>query len=442
MRAIGVVVLACLTFAACTSSNDLPPLTNPPPTPSTSATSPTNEATPPATETTPGVVVPEGSDPVGAATTDDLDAIAGRLVFRNDNGDLVVASPDGSDEVVLSHREQQLGSQPTWSSSGTQVAWSSLSTDGPLLVIADADGTNIRSSAVPTPAFYLSWSPDDVWLAGLRNGPAGIELIIVDPIDASARAVGPGQPFFTDWTTNQSLVAAIGGTALVDIPTSADEPTVQRPLTSPLGVFQSPIVLPDGDVIVALRDGDLNVVTRLSGIVEARLGTAKGPVVMALNHAGTELAVFVAREETLSEVISFQTADLPALPAGQVSIIDLETGVVSTREETQIGAINWSPDDTTLALLQFGDSKARWLYARDDEVIRGVVFVPSRELASVYLPFSDQYQRSSTWWAPDSSAFVTSGAIDGEAGVWVDIIDDGKGPARIGGGDIAFWSPN
>ena len=36
---------------------------------------------------------------------------------------------------------------------------------------------------------------------------------------------------------------------------------------------------------------------------------------------------------------------------------------------------------------------------------------------------------------------VFSGTIDGESGVWVDLIDDDRGAARIADGDIAFWSP-
>jgi hypothetical protein len=58
-----------------------------------------------------------------------------------------------------------------------------------------------------------------------------------------------------------------------------------------------------------------------------------------------------------------------------------------------------------------------------------------------YLPFADQYNRSHTWWAPDSSAFVFSGSIDDRSGIWVDVIDDDLGPALVAAGSIAFWSP-
>ena len=72
----------------------------------------------------------------------------------------------------------------------------------------------------------------------------------------------------------------------------------------------------------------------------------------------------------------------------------------------------------------------------------GAEFFPSARFSQRYLPFFDQYNLSSTAWSPTSDAIVFAGTIDNEAGVFVDLVSDDAGPARITEGEIAFWSPN
>lgn len=383
-----------------------------------------------------------------------LGELAGQIVSRTANGDLVITAPDGSNSNVLASGATSRNTQPTWSNSGDRVVWTTQDTNSAQLVVASVGGLANGSDTPPstitaemdTPVFYMAWSPNDTWIAGLRQGPAGIELIIIDAETADVRVVGPGQPFFSDWIDDNTLLAAIGGVVLADIVADGSG-AEQRNVTQPLGAFQAPAALSNGDAIVALDNGlgaagdRENVVSRLEGTSATALGVAKSPVLMAVNPEGTRVAVIVAGDPTQSEVISFQQAPSPELPVGQVSIIDLTTGEVNVRPETQIAALNWSPDGQTLALLQLGDSAATWLFVTNETVIEGTPFIPSQELASAYLPFSDQYERSSTWWSPNSLAFVVAGVVDGEAGIWVDRIDDDAPAVRIGSGDIAFWSP-
>ena len=372
----------------------------------------------------------------------DLSGLPGELVRRTFDGGLVVSTPDGSNERELAPGGAALNTQPTWSASGDRIAWSALDADGAELLIANVadDSVAIETrEAVLSPAFYMAWSAADSWIAGLRNGGSGIELIMIDAATGDVRVVGPGQPFFTDWVNNDELVAVIGGTVLADIPAVGE--ATQRGLGAPLGVFQAPVALADA-TIVAFDDGQGgNTVTRITAEVATPLATADGPVIMAADPQGTRLAVVVPAAGVQSEVISFQTNAPPTLPAGQVSIIDLETGAVTTLPETNVAAISWSPNGETLALLQVSADDATWRFVTGDRRVDGTTFVPSREFASAYLPFADQYERSSTWWSPDSSAFVLSGSVDGEDGVWVDRIDDELAAVRIGSGDIAFWSP-
>ena len=373
----------------------------------------------------------------------DLSALPGQLVRRTADGALVISAPDGSNSRELAPGGAALNSQPTWSPDGDRIVWSSIAADGAELIIAQVANDSITieiQQAVPSPAFYLAWSPASSWIAGLRNGPSGIELIMIDADTGEIRVVGPGQPFFTDWMTNNELVAVIGGAVLADIPAVGE--ATQRSLNAPLGVFQAPVALSGDEAIVAFDDGQGgSTVTRLGSDTDTPLAMADGPVIFAANAQGTRLAVAVPDAGVQSEVISFQTSPLPTLPAGQVSIVDLETGDVTTLPETNVAAVNWSPDGETLALLQVGTNNATWRFVTGDTSVAGTTFVPSREFGSAYLPFADQYERSSTWWSPDSSAFVFSGSVDGEAGVWVDRVDDDLAAIRIGSGDIAFWSP-
>ena len=140
-------------------------------------------------------------------------------------------------------------------------------------------------------------------------------------------------------------------------------------------------------------------------------------------------------------MIGFQVDPLPQLPSGRVSIVDRTTGDVTILDEPGIVATQWSPDGGTLAMLQVTEQDLRWLLVTGDETTETTPFLPSDEFASSYLPFADQYNHSSSWWSPDSRALVISGSVGGEAGIWVDLVDDEKDAVRVAGGDIALWSP-
>ena len=374
--------------------------------------------------------------------------LPGLIAYRADNGDLVTSRPDGTAQTVWASGDEFTSSQPTWSSSGEQLAWTAIGTDEAFLATAatsSADPSTINFSSVASPLFYLSWSPGDSWIAGLGNGPGGIEFSLFDTAGGGQQIVGPGQPFFTDWSSDATLVAAIGGQALVDI-TAADQAAVARNLSAPLGAFSAPIAISESEAIVALRDNANNEVVRLDGSSGSVLANADGPVAMSLNPQATHVAVLViGRPDDSVETISFAQPAAPSLPSGVVSIIDLETGEVVSRPERDILAMRWSPDGAHLALLQSSSAGLTWLFAdpttTSTTTNRSVPFLPSREFANAYLPFADQYDRSTTEWSPDSTAFVFSGTIDGTEGVFVDVIDDELGPAQLGNGDIAFWSP-
>ncbi len=413
------------------------------PTPSTTTTPPTSDSPTPdgSTESVPPTAPAEPADSSQVAELADVAAgLPGSIVRRSTDGSLVVSAPDGSDGVTWSAREDGVASQPTWSADGSQLAWTVLGPNGVALALAQINAGPDATIVIPvsTPIFYYSWSPSGDWLAGLRNSASGLELTMVDVESQLLRVVGPGQPFFTDWNSDDALVAAIGGTILADVPASETESPSQRALQSPLGVFQAPIVLGNDDVIVTLRRGDQNDVVRLRGSEATTIASAEGPVAMSIDPLGERLAVLVAPDDE-PELISFQTT--PLLESGRVSIIDLRTGDVEIRPETNTVAINWSPTGDKLAMLEATNLTMSWLFAEPGAVAeRSAQFIPSREFVTAYVPFADQYDRSSTWWSPDGEAFVFAGSINGQEGIWIDRLTDGLGPAFLAPGDIAFWS--
>ncbi|MFT7475101.1 MAG: hypothetical protein ACI81L_002035 [Verrucomicrobiales bacterium] len=372
----------------------------------------------------------------------ELTAIAGHIVRRTDDLNIVVTSPSGEQPTDLSADSDDFPTQPTWSNSGELVAWTSIFAEGARLSIAAADGSSeTRETNVTAPAFFLSWAPDDSSIAGLRQPATGLEFFLADPTSLDVRVVGRGQPFYLDWIGNESVVAAIGGVSLVDIPTSADAVPEVRDLQDPLGIFQTPAALPGGDVLVAANVGTDNALVRLDGVASETIALADGALLIAVAPAGDRVAVLSATTEPQSQVISFQTEPPPKLASGKVSIIDLVTGDIESLSETNVLAMNWSPDGSTLALLQVGETTAHWIFLTGDDVSSSGPFVPSNVFLTSYLPFADQYNHATTWWSPDSRAFVISGTINGDSGIFVDVVSDDFGPVRIGDGDIAFWSP-
>ena len=388
----------------------------------------------------------DGSDtePVELSTLADL---AGQILLRDGDGQIAIAQPDASATVVLSEPGAD-HTQPTWSGSGDLVAWSSFSAGGSTLSVSDRDGSAVSERSVRSPAFYLSWSPNDSWIGGLRPGPEGMEMFIADGANTEDRSISSAAPFYFEWAGNDDIVAALANQLLVDIAADNTVDPLRRPLELPLGIFQAPAVLPNGQVVAALRENGLNTLVRLSGAQAETIATANGPFFIAASPDGTKVAVLTApsvggaqQEPEITE-IAFQFDEPVELGDGSVTIIDLETGDVTEQAEEQVVAISWSPDSSTLALLRFDDNQLRWSFATDSETIEGAAFAPSPRFTQRYLPFFDQYNLSSTAWSPDSEAIVFAGEVAGDSGVFVDLVFDDAGPARVSEGDIAFWSPN
>ena len=386
-----------------------------------------------------------GENPPAPSDPEFFTGLTGQLVLRDDDGNIVVSNPDGSEPIVLSEPGAD-HSQPTWSSNSDRVAWSSFGPNGATLNIAAADGTEQVQIPAPAPAFYLSWSPEDSWIAGLRPNGAGMETFVTDLSEQTEEVVSGSQPFYFDWQDDDNIVAAIRNEFLVDIAANGEVPPASRFLSQPFGVFQAPAILPNGDVLAALLDASGNNLTRLTDCVGSLIATAQGPMFISATPDGSRVAVLVPTndaQDAESEVIAFQFDEEIELELGRVTIIDLESGDVETLSQRGVVAMSWSPDSSVLALLGSNQNGfgLQWSFETDSGTLLGDTFAPSNRLAQRYLPFFDQYNLSSTWWSPDSNAIVFSGETAGETGVFVDRVFDDAAAQKVSEGDIAFWSP-
>lgn len=439
-----------LLLAACsgTPEQSLPPETTSTPSASAAESTAPSTSLPGTTDsTTDSGTVPDVEPTVDPVPLGELTDVPGQILFLDSDGQVVVADPDGTSALVLSEAGTS-NSQPTWSTSGDRVAWSGFGADGSTLVTAQRDGSEVQSISTISPAFYLSWSPDDTWIGGLRPTSTGMEMFVANPDLGAERQVSMSQPFYFDWANDDAIVAYLNNQLLVDISASDAVSPLRRPLINPLGAFQAPTVLPDGDVLGALFIESSNSLVRLNGteIVE-EVATANGPMFIAASPDGQRVAVLVppfagGQQEPQSEVISFQFDEPIELDNGRVTIIDLETGDVDVQPDELAVSMSWSPDGDSLAILSARNGGLRWSFTTPEGRVDGARFVPSTRFSQSYLPFFDQYNLSSTPWAPDGEAIVFSGSIGDDTGVFVDLIADDLGPALVADGDIAFWSPN
>jgi len=424
--------------AASPSTTAAPESEESAPTPTTTVDEDLVEPLGESTTTAPQAESPDRQPAPDAAV---LAELGGQLLYRTTDGVIAVSSPNGDNVVTLSNTTPLTRSQPTWSNDGSQVAWSSFGAAGPMVTLAAADGSDRTDLNAPTNAFFLSWSLDDSLLAGLGPSAQGVELFVAETSTNDILRVGTGEPFFIDWVDDSSLVGAINATSLVDLAVGANTST-ERELPGSLGTFQAPASLDAGRSIIALDNGlgGNNVVIVSDEGIEV-VATAPGSTTFSPNPTGDSVAILVTDDDPNAQPIFFQTNDVPTLPPNRVSIVDLVTGEVDSLDIDDALATMWSPDGSTLAVLFAQPAGLEWRFIRDGETLPGDPFIPSQAFFNSYVPFADQYERSSTWWSPDSRAVVFSGSIDGDDGIWVDLVDDGRGAQLVADGDIAFWSP-
>lgn len=377
----------------------------------------------PVTTATP---VTSTATPSGAAAPDDdrafLESLPGHIVTYDTSP--TVYSPAGVPLFELAGAIP--GAQPTFSGDGS-LAWTASDGVTQFIRIRRTDGTMLDLPPPMIP-FYYYWSPEGTSLAFLGNGPSGrVEIAIADRVGAIILKDG-GTTYFFDWAPDGTAIAAhVSGDTLRIYPLDSDQIDVA---VSPN--FGSPQWSPDGITWLA-NEGSLSASASVSA-----LQTTQTLLVGDPTGDPTEITQVDGRASFASN--AGRVAVLDGLPVGSLRVIE---GDRVTEVGQNIGAYQWSPDGSALALLQFfpQEELARWLVWTGDDTLAFDRFVPTPQFMATYLPFWDQYMRSQTIWSPDGTAFVYSAATTSGFEILVQPVGADRQSIAIAAGGFASWGP-
>jgi hypothetical protein len=368
----------------------------------------------------------------------DVADLPGRLVIVDDDGNVVLIAPDGSDPVPITDDAGDTAGyrQPSFSPVADTVVWSEINADGSGLGWSDAGGER-ESVPMTAPPFFMFWSPDGNGIGVLHNSPLGtIDFELVDVTAATSEVVAQGSPFYFSWSPDSSQVAAhVQGDLFGTIDLAGDG----SDLGSTAAGYQAPHWIPGG--ILHLADEGLEL--RQPGGEAQIVATVPGPVSFVANRQGTHVAIqsFIDGEEAPPGV-NVAITETPAIPGNEVVVLEVASGQVMDVVGSSSLGLFWSPDGESLLVLvpvEGGMAELDILVWRDGEVTELSRFAPHPSLVTDVLRFFDQYGQSLQLWSPDSAAFVLPGAIDDETGIWVHTIDGGE-PVNVADGSWAVWS--
>jgi TolB protein len=238
----------------------------------------------------------------------------------------------------------------------------------------------------------------------------------------------------------------------VSLVSAEGEETELDPASAPFG---APDWIADGGAFVYAQnapDARRLVLADPSGVTLRDVADLEGSVSFSVSPGGERVAYVDTGEMA------------PTAAFGPLAVAGLEGDAAGAQvvDEGPVLAFFWSPQGDKLAYVVAGDRPAdgpraslsptlqsdhlnlwlQWKVWDGERAYELSRFRPSDTFLVDYLRFFDQYARSMTPWAPDGSAFVYAGDSEDELpGVWVQGVEEGSLPRRIGDGVYAAWSP-
>ncbi|MAT98965.1 MAG: hypothetical protein CL608_17615 [Anaerolineaceae bacterium] len=400
--------------------------------------------------------------PLALPTAQDGTAI-NRIVYINDEGQIMALGPDGSDERQLTNAQQRF-QFPAWSPDGRSIAAIGVDRAGAgLFVLADG-----ATEVAPEPLyadqsegpFYLYWSPDSKQVSFLASHPDGMGLHLVQADgSADSRLLTIGGPLYWQWTADsrQMLIhSGFSGEASRLELITADGDGTGDAIAAP-GFFQVPGISADGRYLAYAEEipggsSRLAIVDTQSEAMEQQRHA--GLVAMAWSPTANQLAFTNGTEPDSSSFV------------GPLRLMDAATGEVSLLSNEPIVAFFWSPDGRYLAALSISRSGEGDINAQTDKDVIGKLarqqnlprvrllvydvttdegrllfsFVPTFTFATQFLPFFDQYALSHRLWSPDSSALVLPMVENGRNQIFIINVVSGQ-KQFLAEGLMPFWSP-
>lgn len=369
--------------------------------------------------------LPETTTSTAAAPTD-----PGRLAVLDDSGDVVVMSPDGSNriEVTTDAGVSAAYTQPVWAPDAETLAWGQVNDQG--FAVGIQGVSTAEPIAIPTPnlPFFMSWSPDGERLGILHNGTTGVAFGIVDVAPASLETLDEDAPFYFSWSPEGDSLVTHAGPDRVQVLSPGAEPTTLDPTgpdyLAPHWTGAGTFHVSDGAIVLETGQGR-GEVARTSGLT-----------MFVANTQGSRLAVQTSNGGAIAAALT----ESPQIPGNAVVVIDLDTGEAHTIADDLSLGFFWAPDGEKLLVLRpSGNQVEPMVWSSDGSTQDFSAYRPAATMLQDTFPFFPQYAQSVRFWAPDSSAFAYAGAVDGEAGVWVQALVE-EPPTRVSDGRWVSWS--
>lgn len=374
----------------------------------------------------------ETTTTTASSTTSPAPTGTGRLVILDADGNVAVVDPDGSNLETLTDDAgvESLYSQPLWSPDGSMLAWGRASETGFSIVLHDLGSEESHSVVTGNHPFYLSWSPDGSRLGVLHNGDSDIDFNLVDVAENTIMRVDNGAPYYFSWRPDGGLLVTHVGADTMETIDPADGASTPgntgsaylAPHWTDAGIFH---VL-DGSLVLGDEDGGT-----------APVATVDGAVFFVANPDGSKVAVQTTGTE--DDAFEVGLSEVPLVPPGTVAVLDVATGTIDTVTDEPALGFFWSPDGTSLLTLVPGENTLDPMVWSDGETTSYEGYLPPAAMLQDTFPFFPQYAQSVVFWAPDSSAFTYAGAIDDEAGIWVQDLSE-EAPVKVAEGRWVAWS--
>lgn len=366
--------------------------------------------------------------------------------------------------------KELLFDMPTWSPDGERLAFvgfdSTEDSEGrSTIYVADFAERRMYTSfvSIDNSPFYLAWDPRGERVSFLSTTPDNslLSLQIVSPNGRGHRSLVTGRPMYFSWSPRGSYIAVHTGGAAVREPTNSKisiidmadtQGPTERVIEAKAGYFQAPSFSPAGRrFAAAVIDEEENRSLEVYSSQGERLATVARLSDFAAfdwSPTGEQLAFIDGYNSPFGGVIGrFRLLDI----TGSATTV---TRNAAEAPITTATAFFWSPDGSKIAILETlpqpgSDEISRFyltlsiLDTETRQVRRVGPFRPTGTFVTQVVPFFDQYQRSTTPWAPDSSALVISAmSPDNTPSIYlIDLTGEGATFSKVAEGRVAFWRP-
>lgn len=375
------------------------------------------------------------TDTSTTSTTPPQEIGPGRLAVVDPSEGIVVMAPDGSDRQQVtegggSEENPALYMQPIWSPDGSMLAWGQRTGSGFGVGIGQPGSDRLTTLTTPNLPFFNYWSPDGRFLGVLHNGQTGVQFQIADVVDESTSLLDEDAPFYFSWSPDGDRVVTHAGATRAETLTPDGERVELAPTTAN---YLAPQWTPRGvyhvvdDRLVLEDDGERRPVAAVSGLT-----------LFVANPQGTRVAMQSTGDD--GSGITASTEDFPAPTTDAVVVVDVDSGDTEIVDDSVSVGFFWSRDGEALLVLGLDEGRIVPSMWTGGELAEYPAFRPSQTLVRDTLPFFPQYAQSMNFWAPDASSFAFAGQVDGEAGVWVQQLDE-ESPTRVSDGTWVAWSP-